>query len=699
MFLLSSWQQARLRTALIVPFVLQMAAAVGLVGYLSWRSGQRAVEDLATQLSDQVSNRVSERLSRYLATPQDVNEINLQAVNLGMLDLQDYDTTRRFFWKQMQVAEDLGYISFGAPDGAFLGIGRDDDGSLYLEEMQAGNGFQYDRFDLDERGDRTTLLTTETYEFQQDEWYAVAVEVGEPTWSPIYQWDDQPEIISISLNHPVYEDGELSAVLSVDFILSQINDFLQALQVSPNGEVFIIERDGLLVASSSEEPSYIEVDGVAERRNILDLDNPVQRSAVEQVRDRLGSFDQIAEPQLVLTQVAGEPVYVSVMPWQDELGLSWVAVTVIPKSDFLAQINANTRNTVLLSLVALGGAIAICIVTARRLTRPILSISQASEKMAQGNLEQTAESSSIVEINQLAKSFNSMAAQLKTLFHTLEDKVDERTAELATANAEIQQLNAQLKSENLRMKTEIDVARRIQEMILPKPEELERRDDLDIAGFMEPAAEVGGDYYDVLQQEGDRLVTIGIGDVTGHGLESGVIMLMTQTAVRTLRALHETDPVKSLSAINDVLYQNRQRMSSYRNLSLALIDYQDGHLHICGQHEEVLVVRANGTVERVDTLDLGYPVGMLDDISEFIAQHHITLDVGDGIVLYTDGITEAQNDHRQLYGMERLLTIVEQSWHLPSQEIRAAIVEDVRSHIGTHRVYDDITLVVLKRRA
>lgn len=699
MLLISPRSQIRLRTALIVPFVLQIAAAVGLVGYLSWRSGQQAVEDLATQLSDQVSNRVSERLSRYLATPEDVNEINLQAVNLGMLDLRDYDTTRRFFWKQMQVAEDLGYISFGAPDGAFLGIGRDDEGSLYLEEMEAGNGFQYDRYALNQQGDRTDFLTTETYEFQQDEWYAVAVAAGEPTWSPIYQWDDQPEMISISLNHPVFADGELVAVLSVDFILSQINDFLRALQVSPHGEVFIIEQDGLLVASSSEEPTYIEVDGMAERRNILELEHPVQRAAVAQMRDRLGSFAQITAPQLILTQVEGQPVYVSVMPWEDELGLNWIAVTVVPKADFLAQINANTRNTVLLSLVALAGAIAICIVTARRLARPILSISQASENMAQGNLEQTAATSSIVEIDQLSQSFNSMAGQLKTLFHTLEDKVTERTAELAQANAEIQQLNTKLQSENLRMKTEIDVARRIQEMILPKPEELEQRQDLDIAGFMEPAAEVGGDYYDVLQQEGDRLVTIGIGDVTGHGLESGVIMLMTQTAVRTLRALQETDPVKSLSAINQVLYQNRLRMSSYRNLSLALIDYQDGKLNVCGQHEEVLVVRANGSVERVDTLELGYPVGMLADISEFISQSEVDLHVGDGIVLYTDGITEAENDQRKLYGMERLLAIVEQSWHLSAQAIRAAIIEDVRSHIGNHRVYDDITLVVLKRQS
>jgi len=315
------------------------------------------------------------------------------------------------------------------------------------------------------------------------------------------------------------------------------------------------------------------------------------------------------------------------------------------------------------------------------------------------------------ELGQLARVFQTMFQQIKIRERNLqeakeqlaianqglEQRVAERTQELAQANTAISQLNEKLKAENLRLGAELDVARRLQQMILPKTEELATVPDLDIAGFMEPADEIGGDYYDVLQNS-NRLITIGIGDVTGHGLESGVLMLMTQTAVRTLRAMQVTDPVKSLSTINTVLYQNRLRMSSYRNLSLALLDYQEGQLHICGQHEEVIVMRASGHVERIDTLDLGYPVGMLEDISAFIAQHEIELNPGDGIVLYTDGITEAENDRREFYGLERLIAVITRSWHEPAQAIRAAIVEDVRSHIGSHTVYDDITLVVLKRQ-
>lgn len=275
---------------------------------------------------------------------------------------------------------------------------------------------------------------------------------------------------------------------------------------------------------------------------------------------------------------------------------------------------------------------------------------------------------------------------------------EQAEAALKAANAEITALNQALQTENLRMGAELSVARQLQQMILPRPEELSAIDHLDIAGCMESADEVGGDYYDILQ-DGNRLVTIGIGDVTGHGLESGVLMIMTQTAVRMLRALKESDPIKSFNALNEVVYQNRLRMSSYRNLSLALIDYADGKLYISGQHEEVIVVRADATIERIDTLDLGYPVGLVEDISEFIAQHQIDLGVGDGIVLYTDGIPEAENSQREFYGLERLIQMVQQHWSQPAQAIRSAIMADLRSHIGNHILYDDITLVVLKRKS
>ena|GEM_PF-3095355 len=278
----------------------------------------------------------------------------------------------------------------------------------------------------------------------------------------------------------------------------------------------------------------------------------------------------------------------------------------------------------------------------------------------------------------------------------LEAMVQERTADLATANESIIALNERLKGENLRMGAELNVARQIQMMILPKPEELDNIEGLDIAGYMEPADEVGGDYYDVLHTDG--VVTLGIGDVTGHGLESGILMLMTQTAVRTLQEIRETDPVVFLDTLNRTLYKNVQRMNSEKSLTLAIVNYADGKISISGQHEEAIIVRKGGQIERIDTMDLGFPIALDGDISEFISHAIFDLEIGDGIVLYTDGIPEAKDINKVQYQVERLCEVISENWHKSASEIKDDIITDLRRHIGTQKIFDDITLLVLKRQ-
>ena len=248
----------------------------------------------------------------------------------------------------------------------------------------------------------------------------------------------------------------------------------------------------------------------------------------------------------------------------------------------------------------------------------------------------------------------------------------------------------------MRLSAEVEVIKKLQKMVLPQALELDLIQDLEIASFIQPADEVGGDYYDVLSQE--NRVKIGIGDVTGHGLESGLLMIMAQTAVRTLQESSETDPVKFMDILNRTLYGNIQRMSSSKNMTLALLDYADKSIQLSGQHEEVILVRAGGTVERIDTVDLGFPIGLDADIAEFIGQQTIPLNSGDVVVLYTDGITEAENIEGVQYGLERLCEIVAHNSQNSAEKIKQAIVEDVWSYIGAQKVFDDMTVVVIKQK-
>jgi PAS domain S-box-containing protein len=251
-----------------------------------------------------------------------------------------------------------------------------------------------------------------------------------------------------------------------------------------------------------------------------------------------------------------------------------------------------------------------------------------------------------------------------------------------------------------RAETELSITKKIQELLLPSEGELQAIDHLDIAGFMVPAEQIGGDYYDVLAY-GDGL-TFSIGDVTGHGLESGLLMLMTQTAVRTLIASGEHDPKRFFEVLNVTLYDNLQRMRVDKSLTLSRLDYvraqTGGQMRLSGQHEHLLVVRASGEIELVDTLMLGLPLGLEASIERHIAEHFITLAAGDGVVLYTDGITEAESIDGEQYGLERLQAVVLEHWRQSAKAISAEVISDVYTYIAEHTVFDDISLVIIKQR-
>ncbi len=447
----------------------------------------------------------------------------------------------------------------------------------------------------------------------------------------------------------------------------------------------------LKAALASEAIAYVSVESE---------DGNVSQQVLPALHNRgLDFFEQ--SPRFLVTRL-------DILRDAEKLGTLHLAIS---RQSVRREVRLNVIGIVALTVLLLAAIILTSmIITRRYIARPLGQLQQSAALIAGGDLHVPIDTERQDEIGQLAQAFNTMRASIQQLIgalrdsntqleeanHTLEQRVEVRTAELATANDEISALNEQLKADNLRMGAELDITRQLQQMILPAPEELAVIEGLDIAGYMDPADEVGGDYYDVLAANGR--VKIGIGDVTGHGLESGMVMLMTQMAVRTLLTSGESDPVRFLDIVNRTVFANVQRMGTDKNLTLSLIDYADGEVKLSGQHEEMIVVRQGGKVELVDTVDLGFPIGLDEEIADFIHQTTVQLAPGDGIVLYTDGITEAENMDGEHYGLDRLCETVHAYWSQPAETIKEAVVTDVRRHIGEQKIYDDITLVVVKQQ-
>lgn len=430
----NSYKGMPLRLILVVPFVLQIFAAVGIVGYLSFRNGQQAVNNLAHQLMDKNSNLVDQHLDYYLATPQQINQINLDAVELGLLDLQDFQRTGHYFWKQMQVF-DVGYINFANEKGKFIGVERLDDGKLLINEILSKLIGQVYIYATDSQGNRTSLEIKDDPTFIQSEgWYANAVQAGKPVWSEIYQWQDKPEVLSISSSYPVYnKTNSLIGVIGVDLILSQISDFLNNLKISPSGKILIVERNGLVIASSISEKPFTVVDGKAQRLNILNSSDRTIQATAKYLQNKFGDFKTIGNSQQLDFKLDGEREFVHIEPWRDPLGLDWLVIIVVPESDFMEQINANTHTTIILCLVALLVATGLGMITSKWIIQPIHRLNRAAEAIADGNLDQKVEIKCVQELGILSHSFNRMALQLKQSFEELENRVEQRTADLNAA--------------------------------------------------------------------------------------------------------------------------------------------------------------------------------------------------------------------------------------------------------------------------
>ena len=268
--------------------------------------------------------------------------------------------------------------------------------------------------------------------------------------------------------------------------------------------------------------------------------------------------------------------------------------------------------------------------------------------------------------------------------------------EITVSNRKLEIYAERLRDESLRLQAEVNIARKIQTMVLPSAEEIDRVKQLEISCTMVTADEVGGDYYDVIDIDGT--ITLGIGDVTGHGLSSGIIMLMAQTVIRTLAEMRVRDPAVLINTVNQVLYANIHRIKEDRNMTLALITYKDGRMVVTGQHESVIVLRQSGLFEIVDTMELGFYVGLMPDISDKVGQREIRLEKGDLVLLYSDGVTEAERPAGEQFGQERICSTLRKYSSLPTEKIIAKFMKDLYNYMGDSLIQDDISLVVIRQK-
>jgi len=276
-------------------------------------------------------------------------------------------------------------------------------------------------------------------------------------------------------------------------------------------------------------------------------------------------------------------------------------------------------------------------------------------------------------------------------YETLREQLSAALSGARLLETVVEEATRREQAERARLADEMLIATRIQTGILPKTTQVA---GLEIATVMAPATEVGGDYFDILPFDGG--CWLGIGDVAGHGLPTGLVMLMIQSIVAaTTHGRPDASPADVWKAVNAVLYDNvRQRLQQQEHATLTLIRYEaDGRLVFAGAHEPLVIVRAaTGRCEVVPTP--GTWAGIVRAVPGNVVESATVLRPGDVLILHSDGLTEAMDARSEQFELGRLCRGAEETARRPVEEIRDHLMAAVRAWSSNQ--VDDRTLIVMR---
>ena len=419
-----------LRSILIIPFVIQIITVVTLVGWLSFQNGKQVVNELSSKLRSEVTSRIAQHTQEYFRTPQLFHQINQKLIKNGLLDPENLSQLRQHFWQQTQLDPSIDYLFYGDQKGQFVGVQRLKTGTV--AKIRDTNNKRH-IYPLDEQGNLKAKQKEKSKEYdpRKRPWYQAAKKVGAATWSPVYT-SAHLNVLQVTPALPIYKTvnnkKQLQGVLAINLRLTAINEFLEQLDISRRGEAFIIERNGDLIASSTaESPSRSNYDlktgkNTRQRLNAQSSNEPLIRQTALYLQQYFGTYHNIKHRTQLAYEYQGQQQLLEIMPINNEQGLDWLIVVIIPGADLMARINSNTRMTILLCITALLIALFVGVLTSRWLIKPIKELEEAAQRLSTGNWEENVPVKRQDELGSLAQSFNRMAAALRTSFSNLEKK-------------------------------------------------------------------------------------------------------------------------------------------------------------------------------------------------------------------------------------------------------------------------------------
>jgi sigma-B regulation protein RsbU (phosphoserine phosphatase) len=647
--------------------VLGVCGLVLLTGavvlWLAQRSARTTTETLTDSVFREVSGRAVAHTRGFVLRAAPVVESLAELADKG-LAVDDPDHLAPQLLGALKANPGLTWVSYGDETGRFTGATRSPDGRLRINRSRIENGKTH-LVEHDVLSDGTwTVFRTDPdsgYDPRARPYYSKAKREGRLVWLPPYVFYDSG-VPGISCAIPVKDSsGRLRGVLSVDFDLNALSEFVASLSVSPHSQVFLFTSDEVLLAHPDRRRTDTRGSrGAGRLLKLADAGNPVvdaYRFALhpEHLRaDGEGAFHRLEFRH-------GDEDYLgSATTFRVGDDLGWVVGLAAPKSDFVGDVWRTQAVALAAAAAALLAAVALAFALASTVSRPVSSLIGFMRKVGGGDLEAKAEFGGSSEFRELADELNDMIVNLR---------------------------------DRLRLRHSLNVAMEVQQRLLPATAPTVR--GLDVSGHSTYCDETGGDYYDfvVLDRASPDSVLVALGDVMGHGVAAALVMAGVRAVLRD-RATAAGSLAELMGRLNKLISADHGG-DRFMTMYLAVIESSTRTVRwVSAGHDPVIVYDpADGAFSEVGEGDL--PLGVVDD-TEYREQTAGPFRAGQVLFIGTDGVWEMPDAKGDQFGKDRLREVIRESAAGTANDITRAVRERLTAFRGETKSVDDVTFVVVK---
>ena len=501
-------------------------------------------------------------------------------------------------------------------------------------------------------------LGDESYQYFYLDWYQVPREIQAPVWSEPYFDDILMATYSVPFYTNVNGHRKLTGIVSADISLTWLQKLISQLKIEKSGYGFLISKNGAFVTHPLDE--------LIMNKTIFSEADETNNNQLRLIGKNMlkGESDFISYVDLVNRKQS----WLSYAPLSSS---GWSLGIVFPREELLLDINKLNRMVLILGFLGFSILFGILFFIAVSITRPLKILARITHDIGKGKLDfDLSAIKSKDEVGILAESFVYMRDSLKKYIGELTE---------TTAVKE-------------RMQSELRIAHDIQMEIIPKifppfPDIPE----FDIYGILEPAKEVGGDFYDFFFMDNERLCFV-IGDVSDKGVPASLFMAVTKTMIKTM-SKGAASPNEILDRVNrEIAHDNGSSM--FITIFCGILYVKTGEiLYSSAGHMFPLIAHPSGKTEFLKG-DIGIAVGVLEKAVYKSSKAY--LQPQDIICMYTDGVTEAVNEKQELFGEERLKEGISAVCREPVKGIVVEVFRKVREFSRGMPQSDDITLLTVK---